>query len=98
MAVFKEEFGVNTAKAEPGDFDWEGNLDYEAEEDRGGTPTANRKLADHILFPVDAPNCITNTIFTWSESEGAEGWARETLLRYSLLLCSLVHQLSRLIL
>jgi hypothetical protein len=58
----------------PGEFEWEGNLE--------ARPVDSPILPKHPLLsrpamPFDAPPSTTNTITTWSESEGSEAWARE---------------------
>lgn len=69
-------------QADPGDFAWEGNL---VEEPLASPMLPDQPISELILLPVDAPPSANNTILSWSESEGAEGWARKQLMRASAL-------------
>jgi len=65
---------AGTAAVGPGEFEWEGNLE--------ARPVDSPILPKHPLLsrpamPFDAPPSTTNTITTWSESEGSEAWARD---------------------
>jgi len=59
----------------PGEFEWEGNLEARPAE---SPILPGKKLLSKPAFPSDAPPSTTNTITTWSESEGSEAWARES--------------------